>query len=255
VSTARPPTGVGCQGRWYRGPIVRGGWRVLAAAGIGRRIRAGGSGATARLHGVAATLALCALLAGCGGTRQDAHEAAVTYRMEVLHASFPVLQSIASPATMRIVVRNSGLRTVPNVAVTVDSFSYVSNYPELSSRKRPIWAVDLGPGLKARPPVETQEVSDPGSGGTAYVDTWSLGPLPPGRTQLYSWHVVALKPGLHVVHYRVAAGLAGKARAISSQGSLQGHFKVYIAAVPPPTHVDPNTGRVEPGAAPSAAAP
>jgi len=156
---------------------------------------------------------------------------------------------------MVIAVRNGGLRTVPNVAVTVDSFSYASNYPELAANRRPVWVIERGPGLRANPPVESEEVSQGGSGQTAYVDTWALGPLAPGRIRIFSWHVVAVKPGVHVVHYSVAAGLAGKTKARATRGALQGRFAVYIAGVPPRTYVDPNTGKVVTGSAPPPPAP
>jgi hypothetical protein len=103
--------------------------------------------------------------------------------------------------------------------------------------------------------VQTQEVSQPGSGQTAYVNTWALGPLASGEARTFSWHVVPVKPGAHVVHYSVAAGLAGNAQAQASSGALAGEFAVDIAPAPEVTHVDPNTGKVEPGAAPPVSAP
>ncbi len=71
--------------------------------------------------------------------------------MAVVHAHFPVRQVIARPTAMAIVVRNTGSTTVPNVAVTVDSFNYVSSYPNLAANKRPIWAVERGPGRDREP--------------------------------------------------------------------------------------------------------
>jgi hypothetical protein len=195
-------------------------------------------------------------VSGCGGgTRQDASEPDKTFRMQVVAAHFPPKQWVSKPTAMGILVRNNGLRTVPNVAVTVDSFNYASNYPELAARKRPIWAIEQGPGRNAHPPVESQEVSQPGNGQTAYVNTWALGPLPAGVTRLFRWIVVPVKPGAYTVHYRVAAGLAGRAQAISLRGPLAGRFDVQIAAKPPSRHVDPNTGKVVPGPAPPPSSP
>lgn len=191
------------------------------------------------------------LLAGCGGgSRQDAGEKSATYQMKVLAASFPARQSVARPTRMTLLVRNTGSSTVPNVAITVDSFNYTSDYPGLAADKRPVWAIEQGPGPIARPPVETQEVSTPGGAETAYVNTWALGPLPAGGTRLFSWKVVPVKPGLHTVTYTVAAGLAGKARArLASGGAVAGRFNVEIAGAPAVTHVDPLTGRVVDGPA------
>jgi hypothetical protein len=152
---------------------------------------------------------------------------------------------------MLLLVRNTGTVLVPNVAITVDSFNYVSSYPELAARNRPVWAIERGPGAIAKPPVESQEVSPPGSGQTAYVNTWALGALAAGQTRTFSWRVVPVKPGAHTVHFRVAAGLSGRARAqLASGGPVQGQFAVDIAPAPPTTYVDPATGRVLEGTAP-----
>lgn len=201
--------------------------------------------------GLALVPAAVLLAAGCGAARQDAHEAKGSYRMEVVRASFPARQVIARPTTLAIEVRNPGSSAVPNVAVSVDSFEYISNYPGLADRARPVWAIEQGPGKKAEPPVETQEVSAPGSAGTAYVHTWALGRLPAGQTRTFTWRVVPVKPGAHTVHFLVAAGLAGKARAVAVAGGRLGRrLSVDVAGKPPLTYVDPNTGRVLVGAAP-----
>jgi hypothetical protein len=196
---------------------------------------------------------LAAGLAGCGGTRQDAGEPSGRYAVEVVHASFPAKQSVAKRELFALVVRNSGLTTAPNVAVTVDSFSYHSSFPELASRKRPIWVVEQGPGKTASPPVESQEVAQPGSGQTAYVSTWALGPLPPHSARLFKWLVVPVKPGIFSIHYRVAPGLAGKAQARPTlrNGGTAGRFFVAIAGKPANTYVDPTTGKVVVGTYPA----
>jgi hypothetical protein len=192
------------------------------------------------------------VLAGCGAARQDAHEPEGRYAVEVKSASFPARQVIARPTVMRIVVHNSGVRTAPNVAVTVDAFTYRSSFPDLAARNRPIWVIERGPGKTAIPPVESQEISPPGSGQTAYVNTWSLGPLPGGATQAYTWIVTPVKSGAYKVHYRVAAGLAGKAqvRPTLGGGGTHGVFLAAIAPAPPQTYVDPQTGKVRVGVYP-----
>jgi hypothetical protein len=193
--------------------------------------------------------ACAALAAGCGGgTRQDAHEPDATFTLAVVHPSFPALQAVARPATLALAVRNTGAATIPNVAVTIDSFSYVSNLPELASSKRPIWVVEQGPGAVPKRPVQSQAISPPGGGQTAYVNTWALGPLAPGRTQTFTWRVTPVKSGIYRVHYTIAAGLSGRSRARLAGGGIpHGHFTVAIAPRPPATHVNPETGRVERG--------
>jgi hypothetical protein len=206
-----------------------------------------------RRAAAATSLAGCAALiaAGCGGSQQTAGEPNKTFAMQVVRASFPGKQAVARPATMEIEIRNSGEHAVPNVAVTLDSFNYRSSYPELAAAERPVWAIEQGPGRVPKPAVQSEEVSKGGSGGTAYVNTWALGPLAAGQTRTFTWRVVAVKAGTHVVHYSVGAGLAGRSKAQASSGSLQGQFAVDIAASPGRTHVNPATGKVESGAAPA----
>jgi hypothetical protein len=199
-------------------------------------------------------LGACATLAvgGCGGARQDANEPKGTFAMKVVRASFPAKQAIARQTQLELAVRNTGTRTAPAVAVTLDSFYYTENYPELAANKRPIWVVESGPGPRAKRPVQSQAVSPPGGGQTVYVSTWALGPLAPGQTQTFRWRVAPVKAGVHTVHYSVAAGLAGNARAaLASGGPVQGQLTADVAAAPPKTHVDPATGRVVAGTYPA----
>src|ERR1700722_7277877 len=108
---------------------------------------------------------LVLLLGGCGsGTRQDANEPKGTFAVKVVRASFPAQQSVAGQTRMILQVRNTGTETVPNVAVSVDSFAYASDFPELASNKRPIWVVETGPGDIPKRPVESQAISPPGGG-------------------------------------------------------------------------------------------
>lgn len=227
---------------------MRGRRRVFGA--LDRRTRGAVSRAPARTAALAA-LGCGLVMAGCGGTRQDAGEPSGTFEMAIVRASFPASQSVARPAMLELQVRNSGTRALPNVAVTVDSFNYASDFQQLADDKRPIWAIERGPGATASPPVETQEVSSPGGDQTAYVNTWALGRLAPGQTRTFAWKVMPVKPGLHTVHFSFAAGLAGKAKAeLAGGGPVQGQFTVSIAGKPPASHVNPSTGRVEAGAAP-----
>jgi hypothetical protein len=189
----------------------------------------------------------CAALgaSGCGAARQDKGEAKGSYTMQVVKASFPAHQSVAKTARFELQLRNAGRHTAPRVAVSIDSFSYVENYPELASSQRPVWVIERGPGPAISTPVQSQAVSPPGGAQTAYVNTWTLGPLAAGATQTLLWRVTPVKAGAYTVHFTVAAGLAGKARAvIASGGPVQGQLTAAIAPAPPSRHVDPRTGRV-----------
>ncbi len=204
--------------------------------------------------GPGAVLLTGALLfaSGCGGgARQDAHEAKSSYRLDVVHASFPAIQSIARRTALTLAVHNSGLRTAPNVAVTIDSFEYTENFPELASDKRPIWVVEAGPGDIGHA-AQTATVSPAGGGQTATSNVWALGPLAPGATRVFRWLLAPVKAGRRTVKYTVSAGLGGNARAVNASGGpVQGVFGVYVTASPPPTQVNPNTGEVAPGIYPA----
>jgi hypothetical protein len=192
----------------------------------------------------------CALLGalGCASTPQDKGEPKGSFAMEVVKVSFPRLQSIARPSTLALQVRNAGTHTAPGVAVSIDSFYYTENYPRLASSQRPVWVVEQGPGPHVSSPVESQAISPPGGAESAYVNTWTLGTLAAGATRTFLWRVTPVKSGVYTVHFRVAAGLAGKATAqLPSGGPVQGQLTAAITRQPPPRHVDPRTGRVLPG--------
>jgi hypothetical protein len=193
------------------------------------------------------------LASGCGGGKQqDVGEAKRTYKIQILSATFDAKQAVARPAVMRIRLRNPGPRTIPNLAVTVDSFYYTEKYPELAANKRPVWVVEQGPGAIPTRPVQSQAISPPGGGQTAYVNTWALGPLAPGRTQTFEWKVAPVKVGAHKAHIEIAAGLAGQAKAtLASGGRPTAAFEAHVAPAPPSTHVDPSTGKVLAGTYPA----
>jgi hypothetical protein len=199
-------------------------------------------------------LGACVVLAasGCGGAaRQDAGEHARTFTLKVVHSSFPAKQSMVRPASLTLEIHNTGARTVPNVAVSLDSFSYTSKHPSLASDQRPVWVVEQGPGAIANPPVQSEAVSPAGGAQTAYVNTWSLGPLASGHTARFRWKVTPVTAGVHTVRYTVAAGLAGKAKAqLAAGGPVRGSFTADIAPAPPSKHFNPNTGRVVAGTYP-----
>jgi hypothetical protein len=200
---------------------------------------------------VASSVALFAT--GCGGgSEQTAGEPKRTYKVEVLDLTFKPNQAVARPATMRIKVRNVDSKTIPNIAVTLDSFYYTEKYPELAANKRPVWVVEKGPGKPPGRPVQSQAVSPPGGGQTAYVNTWALGALAPNHTQTFEWEVIPVKSGSHSVHIRIGAALAGQAKATLPNGTRPtATVSAQIAPAPPATHVDPSTGKVAPGRFPA----
>jgi hypothetical protein len=221
---------------------------VAGAVGMGKLLPVGSVAVCGALMGVFAS--------GCGEATRNAHEASGTYTVEIVKARFPTKQAIARDTKLALVVRNSGSATIPNVAVTLDSLTYASDYPRLSANKRPVWIVNTGPGVIPARPVESEQVNPSGGGETAYVNTWVLGALAPGASKTFVWKVTPVKAGVHRVRYAVSAGLDGKALARLEGGGLAaGKFLVTVAPAPPPTHVNPETGRVVPGRNPVPVAP
>ena len=175
--------------------------------------------------------ALAVFAAGCGGNeRQDADEPKGTWRVEIVDAEFPPEQHIAKQETMRITVRNEDDSEIPNVAVTVDSFTRRSEQADLADPTRPVWIVD----------------DSPSGGTTAYANTWALGSVPPGTEKTFEWKVTPVVAGDHEVSYRVSAGLDGKAKArVGSGGRPEGSFDISVSRRPAKARVDPDTGEVE----------
>jgi len=144
-------------------------------------------------------------------------------------AKFPAAQRIASPSTMEIAVHNTGRHTIPDVAVTVDSFDTTSAQQGLADSSRPLWIVDTGPA----------------GGDTAYVNTWALGRLAAGKTKTFRWRVTPTVAGTHKLTWIVAAGLNGKAKAHAAGGRPpHGAFTVHVSGKPTDAKVDPATGAV-----------
>ena len=192
-----------------------------------------------------AALAASFLLSACGGGegRQDADEPGGTYTVEVVTSEFPTRQSLADRTQLRIGVRNTGNRPIPNLAMTVslagpegrnslEPFSIRVDGENLSVPDRPVWILELGyPRLVG---------ADESAGATtANSKTFAFGKLPPGETLTAVWAVTPVKPGDWRLTYEVDAGLYGKAKAVTPDGSRPtGSFAVRVSGVPPQTRVD-----------------
>jgi hypothetical protein len=179
----------------------------------------------------AALVALSVLaLAGCGGERQDANEPEGEFTLQVVRASFPARQTTAQQSTMRISVRNTDDRNLPNLAVTIETkprrgdapaaFAVASDDARLADPDRPVWILDRGPA----------------GGTTSYTNTWALGTVLPGQTVNAEWRLTAVRPGDYTVSYRVAPGLNGKAVVANGQKPT-GSFDVTISDEPVPAWV------------------
>ena len=121
---------------------------------------------------------------------------------------------------MRLAVRNTDDRELPNLAVTIategadggdpaSAFAVAAEDTRLADRNQPVWIVDRGPE----------------GGETAATNTWAVGPVFPGQTRELEWRLTAVRPGTYTVNYRVSPGLYGKAVPANGQrttGSFHG---------------------------------
>jgi hypothetical protein len=171
----------------------------------------------ARSYLCALALAGVVAVAGCGGAeRQDEDEPRGEFAVEVVAASFPEDQKLAKSSDLVLTVRNTGKDTIPNIAVTVNGFSYRKADPELADPERPQFVINGMPRQIGGFP-EAKEAAPLGCD-TAYVNTWACGPLAAGREKTFMWSVTAVEAGDFEINWRVAAGLDGKAKAVTPGG-------------------------------------
>lgn len=169
-----------------------------------------------------ACLAAAGLVA-CGEPRQDADEPSGRFQVSA-KSSFPGNQTLAKRSTLTIRVRNEeARRTIPNVAVTVDGFNTRIKLKGVADPTRPVFVINGRPASIGTFPESKER--EPKGGTTAYVNTWALGPLRPGRVKTFKWTVTAVRAGPYKLTYTVAAGLNGKAKAVGLQGGkVRGRF-------------------------------
>jgi hypothetical protein len=227
------------------------------------------------------SLAAGLLIAACGsGARQDANEPNGNFPIQA-SATWSTSQHLSQHTELVITAKNMGNKTVPNVAVTicnvtcspsasalengedtsVQAFSYKLNEPGLASASRPAWIIDQAPGPVGGPCPSVNNngapngayqnnysacTGGPGGAATAYSNTWALGPLSPGQSAKFAWHLTAVQSGNYKVHWQVAAGLNGKAKAVAAVGNSappEGSFAVKVSQAPQQAFVN-NNGQV-----------
>ena len=192
-------------------------------------------------------------VAGCGddAERQDVNEPSGQFPVEVDAAKFATDQRLAQTSDLRLEVTNAGDEQIPDLAVTIwtgeekagGSFSIRSDQPGLADPNRPVWILENGyPKLAQGNPSRAELEAAPTAGAvTAQTDTFSFGPLPPGESKDIVWRVTPVMAGTWTVHYELAAGLTGKAKAVSSDGGpVEGEFVVTISDKPPKASVAAN---------------
>jgi hypothetical protein len=206
---------------------------------------------TGRVIAGAAALVTAVGLTACGSAPGDvAGEATGSFPVRV-SASFPHAQRLAEQAALTIRITNAGTRAMPDPAVTITNPAAgtaaqafgdllptpAPGQPTLAGRSRPIWIIDQPPG----PCQYSCSVGGPGAYATAFSDTWALGhALAPGQSVAFVWKVTATRAGSFQVHYQVAAGLSGKARA---EGNTAGTLDVTVSSQPREQYVN-NNGQI-----------
>jgi hypothetical protein len=186
-----------------------------------------------RAGGIALAALASLALTSCGGSEQDAHEPSGKFKVEV-HAVFPAKQKLAKRSRMIITVKNVDSRALPNPSVTINSFNRNSQQANLADASRPVFVVNTGPH----------------GGETANQSTSAFGrALPAGQTATFIWNVTAVQAGPYKIHYRVSAGLYGKARAVDSAGTLDpgGQFTGVIIRKAPHSTVNFQNGKTVEG--------
>jgi hypothetical protein len=213
---------------------------------------------TAGRHGrtlgaaIATAISVLALAScGSGGQRQDADEPEGQFPVDVTTAQFPNRQRLAQTTDLKLGVENTGTEQIPQLAVTIfvddgsgavssgaggqGSFDVRSEQSGLANPNRPVWILeDKYPQI-----VGESEPLGSSPGTTAQTNTFAFGPLAAGDTREMIWRVTAVKGGTYTVNYQVAAGLQGKAEAVTADGSApEGKFVVTISTRPPKASVN-----------------
>ena len=189
-----------------------------------------------RTHLAPALLGVLALGACGGGEKQDANEPEGDFKVEIVKASFPSEQSLAQRSNLVITVRNAeARRTVPAIAATIQGFDERVDNADESDPSRPVFVIN-GRQKEIGTYPEAKEAAPRGE--TAYNGTWTLGRLRPGQQKTFRWNVTAVRPGSYRLSYEIAAGLDGKARAVSAGGRpLKGLFSGEVESEAPDTRV------------------
>lgn len=204
-----------------------------------------------RITVLIATVAAAGTLAACGSSDpQSANEPEGDFPVEVTTSKFPTNQRLAETSDLVLGVENTGEETIPELAFTIfidegladGSFKIRSEQPGLADPNRSVWILE-----DKYPRVVDEEPSKGVSGGLrAQTNTFGFGPLEPGETRDIVWQVTPVQPGTYTLHYVVAAGLDGRAKAVTeSGGEVKGEFVVTISDKPPKTRVN-DAGEVVP---------
>ena len=176
---------------------------------------------------------------------RTSNEPSGKFPVDVSAAKFPTDQRLAETSDLQLTIENTGDEQIPDLAVTINTGDQVTR----PGRSR---SASIRPGSPTRTgrcgssraairscasPGETGKQLDEGEtagAAAAQTNTFSFGPMAPGDTKDIVWRVTPVIAGTYTIHYELAAGLNGKAEAVTeSGGPVQGEFVVTIADKPP----------------------
>jgi hypothetical protein len=212
--------------------------------------------AGAKIASGLALIGVSTALAACGSdesARQDAEEPEGEFPVEVDDAKFPNRQRLAETSDLVLAVENIGQEQIPELAVTIQlddgadgSFSTKLDQEGLAASSRPVWILEADYPKIVEPGIKPAELDQEPSAGAeaAQTNTFAFGPVAAGDALTMAWRVTPVKAGTYTVNYEIAAGLTGKAKATTADGSpAEGSFVVTITDKPPKAFVD-ERGRV-----------
>ena len=170
-------------------------------------------------------------------------------------ASFPDRQQLVKTSDLKLEINNVGDQTIPDLAVTIYTtptpppagepkpsrpFSVRLDQPKLADPTRPVWILEDKFPKVIEPGAGSEGLGHAPSAGAAaaQTDTFQFGAVPSGEGKDIVWRVTPVQTGSYTVHYEVAAGLYGKANAVTSDGGpVKGDFPVEIRSQPKATCV------------------
>jgi hypothetical protein len=215
-------------------------------------------GAEARIATGIAALTLAIGLTACGGgERQDVNEPTGSFPVQITAAKFPNHQRLAETQDLQLSFENAGDQTIPNLVVTINtvaegqrnlkspaystgsgqgSFNIRVDEPNLAFPFRPVWVLEENypKFITPRYTVKNLDKAPTAGASAAQTDTFQFGALKPNEGNDIDWRLTPVRAGTYTVRYQVAAGLTGKAKAVTADGSpVKGEFVVTISAKPP----------------------
>lgn len=195
--------------------------------------------------------AVAVVIAGCGGSdpAQDENEPEGEFPVEVTVAEFAPKQRLAETTDLELAFRNSGDEEIPDLALTIytgdvkadGAFNVRSAQENLADPNRPVWILENEYPKVLEPGEDIDEIAEAPTAGaeTSSTNTYAFGPLEPNEEVHTVFRVTPVVAGTFVVHYEVAAGLDGNARAVTDSGEpVEGEFVATVTDRPEATKVD-----------------